>query len=60
MDAPVSDCFCECPSDVLAGMSSTEALNRTGVLGLFGGGGSKGAKPTAAAVGDQSTICIVQ
>ena len=41
MDAPVSDCFCECPSDVLAGMSSTEALNRTGVLGLFGGGGER-------------------
>ena len=40
MDAPVSDCFCECPSDVLAGMSSTEALNRTGVLGLFGGDAS--------------------
>lgn len=30
------------------------------LLWLFGGGGSKGAKPTAAAVGDQSTICIVQ
>ncbi|EGB08663.1 hypothetical protein AURANDRAFT_71609, partial [Aureococcus anophagefferens] len=40
MDAPVADCFCECPSDVLAGMSSTEALNRTGVLGLFGGDAS--------------------
>ena len=39
---------------------ATPTLGPDGTPKLNGGGGSKGAKPTAAAVGDQSTICIVQ
>ncbi|KAH8046949.1 hypothetical protein JL720_16235 [Aureococcus anophagefferens] len=37
MDAPVADCFCECPSDVLAGHVADGGAEPTGVLGLFGG-----------------------